>query len=135
MRKIRNIAWAVCLLWSLLWGLTACTDYLDVQPYGRTIPKTAEEFSALVHTLLNDVDEGNSALIDGISDRYAYDCGAGDNFEVCLTERGGSLLTVSQSQPSATVTSSSTTSATTAASWPRTRWQRPTPCAAWLTTS
>ena len=98
MRKIRNIAWAVCLLWSLLWGLTACTDYLDVQPYGRTIPKTAEEFSALVHTLLNDVDEGNSALIDGISDRYAYDCGAGDNFEVCLTERGGSLLTVSQSQ-------------------------------------
>ena len=24
----------------------SCTNYLDIKPYGRTIPKTAEEFSA-----------------------------------------------------------------------------------------
>ena len=25
----------------------SCNNYLDIKPYGRTIPKTAEEFSAL----------------------------------------------------------------------------------------
>ena len=27
----------------------SCNNYLDIKPYGRTIPKTAEEFSALIH--------------------------------------------------------------------------------------
>ena len=28
---------------------TSCEKYLDVKPYGRTVPKTAEEFPALIH--------------------------------------------------------------------------------------
>lgn len=89
-------------------GLVAvsCTDYLDVQPYGRTIPKTAEEFSALVHGRLDDLDEGTSYLVMG-TDRYEYDCGCGDNFEVCLTEKSGSLLAVSQSLSAVSISSTS----------------------------
>ena len=35
----------------LIYGLSAflcmsCSNYLDIKPYGKTIPKTAEEFSA-----------------------------------------------------------------------------------------
>lgn len=82
----------------------SCTDYLDVQPYGRTIPKTAEEFSALVHGQLDDLDEGTSYLVVG-TDRYEYDCGCGDNFEVCLTEKSGSMLAVSQSQSAGSMSS------------------------------
>ena len=77
-------------------ALTSCTDYLDVQPYGRTIPKTAEEFSALVHGQLDKVDEGTSLLIAPAAERSEWDCGAGDNFEVCLTETSGQMLLVSQ---------------------------------------
>ena len=55
-------------------ALTSCTDYLDVQPYGRTIPKTAEEFSALVHGQLDKVDEGTSLLIAPAAERSEWDC-------------------------------------------------------------
>ena len=88
------------------WVGVSCTDYLDVQPYGRTIPKTAEEFSALVHGQLDDLDEGTSYLVIG-TDRYEYDCGCGDNFEVGLTEKSGSLLAVSQSLSAVSISSTS----------------------------
>ena len=39
---------------------TSCDNYLDVKPYGRTIPTTPEEFSALIHKNLNDVDQGST---------------------------------------------------------------------------
>ncbi len=102
MKKIRTILTGVCIICCL----ASCTDYLDVQPYGRTIPKTAEEFSALVHGLLDDLDEGSSHLVLG-TDRYEYDSGCGDNFEVCLTEKSGSMLAVSQSVSVVSVSSSS----------------------------
>ena len=34
----------------------SCNNYLDIKPYGRTIPKTAEEFSALLHRHLYNID-------------------------------------------------------------------------------
>ena len=36
----------------------SCNSYLDLKPYGETIPKTPEEFSALLHSILNDIDYG-----------------------------------------------------------------------------
>jgi hypothetical protein len=73
-------------------ALSSCEDYLDVQPYGRTIPKTAEEFSALTHNLLNDIDNGESSMLPSISTVLSFDCGYGDDFEVCLTESSGKML-------------------------------------------
>ena len=77
-------------------ALLSCENYLDVQPYGRTIPKTAEEFSALVHSLLDEVDAGSSHMVPGSSSICNWDCGGGDDFEVCLTETSGRTLPVYQ---------------------------------------
>lgn len=43
--------------------LAGCTEYLDIKPYGKTIPKTTEEFSALVHDLCDDIDRGESDAV------------------------------------------------------------------------
>ena len=42
--------------------LQSCTDYLDIKPYGRTIPKTADEFSSLLHYHLNEIDFGEEVI-------------------------------------------------------------------------
>ena len=34
---------------------SGCTHYLDVKPYDRVIPKTAEDFSALLQNTLNEI--------------------------------------------------------------------------------
>lgn len=74
-------------------SLVSCDNYLDVKPYGRTIPKTAEEFSALLHTHLNALDEGNSVyFIDNTSTILNYDAACGDDFETCLTGNSGRSL-------------------------------------------
>lgn len=71
---------------------TSCDDYLDVKPYGRTIPKTAEEFSALLHTRLNDIDSGDDEYIVGNATSDAiWDAACGDNFETCLKTSTSSL--------------------------------------------
>lgn len=44
---------------------TSCKEYLDVKPYGKVIPNTAEEFSALLHSTLQRIDEGNEAAMLG----------------------------------------------------------------------
>ena len=36
----------------------SCNRYLDIKPYGQTIPETAEEFSALLHAHLDEIDYG-----------------------------------------------------------------------------
>lgn len=73
----------------------SCSNYLDIKPYGRTIPKTAEEFSALLHTWLNKIDEGlDDVLVGNSSTLMNIDGAYGDDFEVCLTAQGGRLLDV-----------------------------------------
>jgi len=87
--------------------LTSCDNYLDVKPYGRTIPTTPEEFSALIHTHLNNIDEGSTNLINNISRMSNFDMAGGDDFEASLTQQAGrslpiylgSLLTTSAYEP------------------------------------
>ena len=87
--------------------LTSCDNYLDVKPYGRTIPSTPEEFSALIHTHLNNIDEGSTNLINNISRMSNFDMAGGDDFEASLTQQAGrslpiylgSLLTTSAYEP------------------------------------
>lgn len=78
---------------SLVLALTGCKNYLDIKPYDRVIPKTAEDFSALLQNTLNDIDQGNSnEIIPNFSTTSTYDATYADDFEVCLTGSGGNLL-------------------------------------------
>lgn len=73
--------------------MSSCSHYLDIKPYDKVIPETAEDFSALIHNRLNDIDQGsNDDLIPSFSTTTSYDAGYGDDFEVCLTGSGGSRL-------------------------------------------
>ena len=72
---------------------SACSNYLDIKPYGRTIPKTAEEFSALIHNRLNTIDEGSDRYLVGNASQYiTWDAACGDDFETCLTGSGARSL-------------------------------------------
>lgn len=55
-------------------SLCSCEKYLDIKPYGQTIPKTTEEFAALVHELCYEIDYGHSESVGGYGD--AQDCEA-----------------------------------------------------------
>ena len=64
-----------------LFGHTSCTSYLDVKNKGEVIPKTAEEFSALLHKHLNNVDNaGEYAFFGAPSNTLAFECYT-DNFD------------------------------------------------------
>lgn len=90
---MKAIHYIGCLLAAL--SCYSCSGYLDIKPYGRTIPKTAEEFSALIHNHLNNIDIGNDALLIGnISSTAMWDTGCGDDFENCLTSAAGSTLPI-----------------------------------------
>ena len=45
--------------------MTGCEDYLDIKPYDRTIPKSTEDFSALVHDLCYKIDIGDLNYVVG----------------------------------------------------------------------
>lgn len=50
--------------WIVFTGYS-CTSYLDVKDRGEVIPETAEEFSALMHTQLNSIDQASDYVIFG----------------------------------------------------------------------
>ena len=70
--------------------ITSCNSFLDIKPYGRTIPKTAEEFSALLHNHLNNIDNGSDNLLVGNAPQsVVWDVESGDDFETSLTDQTG----------------------------------------------
>lgn len=64
--------------------LFSCKDYLDIKPYGKTIPQTAEEFSALLHKQLNEIDYGEPNIVGNIISSGNFECFC-DNLETNLT--------------------------------------------------
>lgn len=73
--------------------LTSCDKYLDIKPYGRTIPKTAEEFAALIHPYLNAIDKGSeNYVVFNASACLDFDLAGGDDFEASLTEQSGRAM-------------------------------------------
>lgn len=63
----------------------SCNSYLDLKPYGETIPKTPEEFSALLHSILNDIDYGTDRIIIGNSRSVLDYESYADNLDASLT--------------------------------------------------
>ena len=50
------------LLLGLLLMMTSCSDFLDIKPYGKAIPKTTEEYQALVMEIASeDMERTNSS--------------------------------------------------------------------------
>ncbi len=45
--------------------MAACSNYLDIKPYGKEIPETVEDFSALMHDLCYNIDIGEQPEIVG----------------------------------------------------------------------
>ena len=59
--KIKQLIFVCC---SLVLLLTSCNNYLDVKPKGKIIPKTAEEYSTLLHYWLDEIEKGvNSKIV------------------------------------------------------------------------
>ena len=42
----------------------SCKDYLDIKPYGKEIPETAEDFSAILHNICDGIDKGT--ILEGL---------------------------------------------------------------------
>ncbi len=83
----------MCALFAL--GGMSCTNYLDIKPYGRTIPKTAEEFEALLNNHLNKIDDGSDDILVGNAYQIlTWDAECGDDFETCLTTQEGISLNI-----------------------------------------
>lgn len=62
----------------------SCKNYLDIKPYGKTIPRTPDEFSSLLHNYLNNIDYGESLIVGNIPSIIDLECYA-DNIEANLT--------------------------------------------------
>ena len=62
-------------LYVILWvGLfCSCESYLDIKPYDRTIPESAEDFSALVHNMCDGFDRGTSEAIGDCSETVSLE--------------------------------------------------------------
>lgn len=84
------------IVFGVLMLLTSCGEFLDIKPYGKAIPKTTEEYQALVTEMLSAIDGTNSAVTDASSlffDNPAVESFEtfGDNMETCLTNSSSNL--------------------------------------------
>ena len=90
MQKTKQITYTVVMALAVMLSLTSCNNFLDIKPYGKTIPKTTEEFSALINGLLDHLDDGNMSSNDvegtffNNSDAETFDA-VSDNMAVNLT--------------------------------------------------
>ena len=79
---------SIYILAAVLVLSTSCKEYLDIKPYGQTIPKTADEFSSLLNSTLNNIDYGEAYIVGNISSVANLECYA-DNLEASLTQSSG----------------------------------------------
>ena len=64
--------------------LSSCTKFLDIKPYGKVIPKTAEEFSSMLHRTLEDIDYGEETILGNVLSIADLECYA-DNLEANIS--------------------------------------------------
>ena len=64
----------------------SCKEYLDVKPKGEVVPKTAEEFAALLNSHLSEIDDGyDEAILGNAMEKLEFECFS-DNVENSLTK-------------------------------------------------
>lgn len=61
--------------------LASCGNFLNVQPQGYVIPSTDEEFSAILHTILNDIEGGGDEYVIGNMDVISRREGCADDLD------------------------------------------------------
>ena len=97
-RMCRSLTRMMYLLLPLTGGgwvgvsLCSCEEYLDIKPYGQTIPKTTEEYAALVHELCNDIDLGRSEAVGNYGDAQTFEAYA-DNMATNLAAANDGMPT------------------------------------------
>lgn len=70
----------------VFFACVSCKEYLDVKPKGEVIPKTPEEFVALLNSHLSVIDDGyDEYMLGNAMERYELEC-FGDNMENSLTK-------------------------------------------------
>lgn len=85
---MKNLKLYILLVFSFC---CSCKDYLEVKEQGVAIPKSAEEFSAILHARLNDMDYGSEEVVLGNARTILnYEC-YGDNQNTNLSTAGISL--------------------------------------------
>ena len=62
-------------------ALSACTNYLNVQPQGYVLPTTDAEFGAVVHSMLREIEGGGDDIIFGNMERLVRLEGIADNLD------------------------------------------------------
>ncbi len=66
---------------AVLAGVSGCKNYLNVQPQGEVIPETDEEFTAIIHNLLRDIEGGGDEYVIGNMDALKHLEGCADNLD------------------------------------------------------
>ena len=77
---MKNIPVIVIFILTLF---TSCKEYLDVKPHNRIVPKTAEDYSALIHSILDEIDYGRDNIILGTPGKMASFEAYAYNVESC----------------------------------------------------
>ena len=66
---------------AVLASVSGCKNYLNVQPQGEVIPETDEEFTAIIHNLLRDIEGGGDEYVIGNMDALKHLEGCADNLD------------------------------------------------------
>ena len=66
---------------ALLLTTAGCGGYLNVKPQGEVIPETDEEFAAIVHNRLRDIEGGGDEYVIGNMDAIKHLEGCADNLD------------------------------------------------------
>ncbi len=66
---------------AVLAGVGGCKSYLNVQPQGEVIPETDEEFAAIIHNHLRDIEGGGDEYVIGNMDALKFLEGCADNLD------------------------------------------------------
>jgi len=76
------------LILSLL-VLVSCKGYLTVQPQGKVIPSTDEEFASIIHSYLKDIEGGADEYIIGNMEKLATLEGCADDLDANIRPGSG----------------------------------------------
>lgn len=84
MKRNKNIFIKICYLTLCIAVFYSCGNYLDVKPQGEVIPETDEEFAALMHKRILDIEGGEDIYIIGNMDVISWTEGCADNLDANL---------------------------------------------------